>query len=174
MTLGERIRRIRTQREFTLEKLAQGTGLTISFLSQVERDIVSPSVESLQKMIDQLKQGNVSKEDLEKIMQELKSAGLIAATHGRGGGYSLDRTPSRISVREVIEALEGPVALVTCLDPSLKCLIEDGCPTSGFWMLINERFEEALGATTLADLPGSARTPPYAKRKVPEESGSSQ
>ena len=50
MTLGERIRRIRTQRDLTLEKLAQGTGLTISFLSQVERDAVSPSVESLQKL----------------------------------------------------------------------------------------------------------------------------
>ena len=50
MTLGERIRRIRTQRELTLEKVAQGTGLTISFLSQVERDAVSPSVESLQKI----------------------------------------------------------------------------------------------------------------------------
>lgn len=111
---------------------------------------------------------------LEKIMQELKSAGLIAATHGRGGGYSMDRAPSLISVREVIEALEGPVALVTCLDPSLKCMIEEGCPTSGFWMLINDRFEEALGATTLADLLRSARTSPSSKRKVPEESGLSK
>jgi len=50
MTLGERIRRIRTQRDLTLEKVAQGTGLTTSFLSQVERDAVSPSVESLQKL----------------------------------------------------------------------------------------------------------------------------
>ena len=50
MTLGERIRRIRAQRELTLEKLAQSTGLTISFLSQAERNAVSPSVESLQKI----------------------------------------------------------------------------------------------------------------------------
>ena len=50
MTLGERIRRVRTLRSRTLEKLAQRTGLTSSFLSQVERDVVSPSVESLQKI----------------------------------------------------------------------------------------------------------------------------
>lgn len=50
MTLGERIRQIRSQRDLTLEKLAQSTGLTISFLSQVERDAVSPSIESLQKI----------------------------------------------------------------------------------------------------------------------------
>lgn len=50
MTLGERIRRIRSQRDLTLEKLAQSTGLTVSFLSQVERNAVSPSIESLQKI----------------------------------------------------------------------------------------------------------------------------
>lgn len=50
MTLGKRIRRIRAQRELTLEKLAQSTGLTVSFLSQVERNATSPSVESLQKI----------------------------------------------------------------------------------------------------------------------------
>lgn len=88
----------------------------------------------------------------EKIMQELKGAGLIRATHGRGGGYSLARPPEEISVKAIIEALEGPVALVSCLDPALRCLIEEGCPTSGFWALINERFEQALGQTTLADL----------------------
>ena len=89
---------------------------------------------------------------LEKIMQELKSSGLISATHGRGGGYTLSRKPHEISVKNVIEALEGPVALVHCLDPSLQCMIEDGCPTSNFWSLINDRFVQALGETTLADL----------------------
>ncbi len=112
---------------------------------------------------------------LEKIMQELKSAGLIAATHGRGGGYSLERPPDQISVREIVEALEGPMALVTCLDPTLKCMIEEGCPTSSFWALINERFEEALGATTLADLLKSVDRPPRPfKIKAPERSGLAQ
>lgn len=89
---------------------------------------------------------------LEKIMQELKGAKLIKATQGRGGGYSLMRRPQDISAKDVIEALEGPVALVHCLDPALQCMIEDGCPTSDFWSLINIKFQEALGDTTLADL----------------------
>lgn len=88
----------------------------------------------------------------EKIMQELKGERLIQATHGRGGGYSLKRAPEQISVKAIIEALEGPVALVSCLDPALQCMIEEGCPTSEFWAVINDRFERALGATTLADL----------------------
>ena len=97
---------------------------------------------------------------LEKIMQELKGAGLIRATHGRGGGYSLRRPPEAISVKEVIEALEGPVALVNCLDASLRCEIERGCPTSAFWAIINERFERALGETTLRDLLALTSTSP--------------
>jgi len=89
---------------------------------------------------------------LEKIMQELREAGLIEATHGRSGGYLLKRRPSQISVWEVVQALDGPIALVNCLDPSLKCAIEDGCPTSSLWTLINERFEQCLKELTLDDL----------------------
>ncbi len=89
---------------------------------------------------------------LEKIMQELREAGLIEATHGRGGGYLLKRRPSLISVWEVVQALDGPIALVHCLDPNLKCAIEDGCPTSSLWTLINERFENSLKELSLEDL----------------------
>src|SRR3989304_9959497 len=58
---------------------------------------------------------------LEKIMQELRQAGLVEATHGRSGGYRLARPPPQISLKEVVHALEGPIALVMCLDPNLKC-----------------------------------------------------
>mgnify|MGYP002623630887 CR=1 FL=1 len=89
---------------------------------------------------------------LEKIMQALRQAGLIEATHGRGGGYRLSRPAGRISIRDVVHALEGPLALVVCLDPNLKCGIEQGCPTSHAWEVINRRFEESLAALTLEDI----------------------
>lgn len=89
---------------------------------------------------------------LEKIMQELREAGLIEATHGRGGGYLLKRRPNQISLWEVVEALDGPIALVSCLDPNVKCAIEEGCPTSSVWTLINERFEQCLKELTLDDI----------------------
>ena len=76
MTLGERIRRIRTQRDLTLEKVAQSTGLTTSFLSQVERDAVSPSVESLQKIARALgtKVGAFFEEDERKELTLIRKA----------------------------------------------------------------------------------------------------
>ena len=89
---------------------------------------------------------------LEKIMQELREAGLVEAVHGRGGGYTLTKPPTEISVKDVVKALEGKLALVVCLDPDLVCEIEKGCPTSAFWAMINEKFEESLGALALSDI----------------------
>lgn len=89
---------------------------------------------------------------LEKIMQELREHGLVEATHGRGGGYLLRKHPSQISLREIIQALDGPIALVTCLDPSLTCSIEADCPTSPVWKVINQKFEEYLESLTLSDI----------------------
>jgi len=94
---------------------------------------------------------------LEKIMQELRESGLVEAIHGRGGGYTLKKSPAEISIRDIVRALEGPVALVTCLDPELRCQIEGGCPTSAIWNLINAKFEESLGSLTLADMLRSCR-----------------
>ena len=106
---------------------------------------------------------------LEKIMQALKAEGLIVSTHGRGGGYALSQEPSEISVKQVIESLEGPVALVHCLDPSLQCMIEDGCSTSGFWALINDRFQQALGGTSLSDLLNLGSKPVSSHWRILEE-----
>lgn len=76
MTLGGGIRRLRTQKDLTLEKLAQGTGLTISFLSQVERDAVSPSIESLQKIAKAFgtKVGTFFEEDERKELALVRKA----------------------------------------------------------------------------------------------------
>lgn len=94
---------------------------------------------------------------LEKIMQELRESGLVEAIHGRGGGYTLKKSPAQISIRDIVRALEGPVALVTCLDPELRCQIEGGCPTSLIWNLINAKFEESLNSLTLEDILHSCR-----------------
>lgn len=89
---------------------------------------------------------------LEKIMQELRDKGFVEAAHGRGGGYRLKRRPTQITLREVVRALDGPIALVTCLDPGLKCAIDLKCPTSSIWEVINAKLEEYLASLTLADI----------------------
>ena len=95
---------------------------------------------------------NIPEPFLEKIMQELREHGLVEATHGRGGGYLLKKRPSHISLREIVHALDGPIALVTCLEPGLKCSIEADCPTSSVWEIINHKLDEYLASLTLGDV----------------------
>lgn len=96
---------------------------------------------------------------LEKIMQELRQSGLVEATQGRGGGYRLAKSAMEISLKDVVRALEGTVALVMCLDPNLKCNIERGCPTSPIWAIINDRFEQTLSSLSLQDVLNEKITP---------------
>ena len=61
---------------------------------------------------------------LAKIFQDLNKAGLVRSHRGAKGGFSLGRPTSEISLRQVIEALQGPISLNRCLD------IREGCPNS--------------------------------------------
>ena len=106
---------------------------------------------------------------LEKIMRELKNAGLVEVKRGRGGGYELSNEPGDISIKKVISVLEdGNLAPVNCLLPEegKPCPLEDHCPTLGVWKVIYERFTEVLESFTLADL-----VTYFDEGKVTEESG---
>ena len=52
---------------------------------------------------------------LAKVLQRLSKCGLVTAHQGRGGGYSLARPTEEISITEVVEAVEGPIAIAACL-----------------------------------------------------------
>ena len=88
-----------------------------------------------------------------KLLHALARAGVLVSRRGVGGGFALARQPEAITLREVIEAADGPIALVTCLGgPEDNCGIENLCGMRPHWMLINRTLAEALDSITLADL----------------------
>ena len=88
-----------------------------------------------------------------KLMKNLNRAGLVASTRGAGGGYALGRPPKEISVADVIQAVEGPIALTACADTSdEQCSIEALCPVQGKWNRVNTAVRSALAEVTLADM----------------------
>ena len=89
---------------------------------------------------------------VEKILHQLRQAGLASSTQGRKGGYRLARTPSRITVREVLEALGESLDLVGCLGPGTPCELTQICPTKSAWARIDRRFKEMLDSLSLGDL----------------------
>jgi FeS assembly SUF system regulator len=88
-----------------------------------------------------------------KLMKSLHRAGLVASQRGAAGGYALGRPPQAITVADVIQAVEGPIALTACADTSdEQCGIETLCPVQGKWNRVNTAVRSALAEVTLADM----------------------
>lgn len=88
-----------------------------------------------------------------KILHTLSQAELVVAQRGASGGYRLVRSAGEISVSEVIQALEGPIALASCVDGAEShCDVERLCPMSGGWNKVNTAIRDALATVTLADM----------------------
>lgn len=102
------------------------------------------------------RQQNVPRKFLEKIIQDLMRRGLIRSKRGSSGGYTLARPPEQISFYDVIEAIEGPIAVNACMDVELSCDQLPHCAMVGVWSEIQEKIVEVFTRTTLANV---QRTP---------------
>jgi len=94
----------------------------------------------------------VSPKYLEHIFAALKAAGLVRPVRGVRGGYLLTRSPEKTTLREVFEALEGPLVLADCQRPSRACPLQATCPTFDVWTDMTRAITEVLEASTIQDL----------------------
>lgn len=89
---------------------------------------------------------------LVKIARDLIKAKLIVAKEGRGGGYSLTRDPESITLKEVVEAIEGQVATVSCLiHGAKKCPLADHCPHRNMMSKLTEEIGSILTKYRLSE-----------------------
>lgn len=88
-----------------------------------------------------------------KLMGTLARGGLLTASRGVSGGFTLSRDPALISVAQIVEAVDGPIALTSCVgNDTTECAMEGHCAIRGRWGPINQAVRGALAAVTLADL----------------------
>ena len=88
-----------------------------------------------------------------KILNILAKADLVKGQRGAAGGYNLSRAPEDIPVSDIIEALEGPIALTACVEGTSEiCGVEALCPMRGHWNHVNSAIKEALDRVTLAEI----------------------
>lgn len=97
-------------------------------------------------------QQGVPRKFLEKIIQNLLHDGLIKSKRGACGGYSLARSPEAISFYDVIQAIEGPIAVNACMDPHWNCDQLPRCKMLGVWSEVQRKVTEVFTKTTIADL----------------------
>ena len=92
---------------------------------------------------------SVSGKYLEKIMRMLSSRGIVTASRGKSGGYYLAKSPSEITVGEIVRALEDDMEIIECVSDGGKCKC---CPTSKVWKKLYDGINSILDGMTLEQM----------------------
>jgi len=87
-----------------------------------------------------------------KLLKELQHAGLVRSVRGARGGYQLARPAASINAAEIIDAVEGPVALTECAGAASQCGIESTCLVGHGWQRISRAIRRALVEVSLEEL----------------------
>jgi Rrf2 family protein len=99
----------------------------------------------------------IPKKFLDAILGELRNAGFVHSKKGKGGGYTLARTPEEIGVGNVIRALDGPLAPIQCASRTVyrrcdDCQDENHCAVRLVMLQAREAIASVLDKTTLAQM----------------------
>lgn len=95
---------------------------------------------------------------VQKLVSRLTAAGLLRSARGAGGGLKLARPAAAISLADIIEAVEGPIALASCQDAGRPdCTLDTCCSVKPHWPLIGAAVRGALAQVSLTSLAEVAR-----------------
>lgn len=88
---------------------------------------------------------------VQKLVSHLSKAGLLRSARGTGGGIQLARPPAAISLAEIVEAVEGPIALTACVEGA-ACAHDQACAVRPHWPVVNAAMRGALAGVSLSQL----------------------
>lgn len=88
----------------------------------------------------------------QKLMGQLAVAGLLDSARGAGGGFSLSRPAAEISLADVVEAVEGPIAMTVCSEGRTDCALDAHCRVKPHMGVVGNAVRGALGAVSLTEL----------------------
>jgi Rrf2 family protein len=92
----------------------------------------------------------LSADYIEQIMVRLKAAGLVISHRGRKGGFTIGQDPTKMTLGDVLAAVEGPIRPAPCIDT--YCKREASCPTRPVWEEAVAVLEDLFGRTTVAGM----------------------
>lgn len=88
---------------------------------------------------------------VQKLVSRLTAAGILQSSRGVGGGLKLARPAASITLADIVEAVEGPIALTACVEQGRHdCTLEKGCSVKPHWPIVNEALRSALAGVTLS------------------------
>jgi Rrf2 family protein len=107
---------------------------------------------------ERISTGQIAREEkippsfLAKIISQLSIAGLLNTSRGAHGGVSLARDPEKITLLEVVEAIDGPIQLNVCVEQRGVCELEDDCSLQPIWQDAQNKLVTTLKDTNFAQL----------------------
>jgi Rrf2 family protein len=107
---------------------------SVSLLTDIAREVLAP------------------KTFLAKILQSLTKLNFIYSTRGVGGGFSIARPPDKITLLEIIEAIEGPINPNRCITRDGYCEFENTCKVHPVWYTLQNSIRTTLEKITLEDV----------------------
>jgi FeS assembly SUF system regulator len=131
---------------FRISKLTDYGTLILVFLATQDQDRCLCSASEIAAGT------HVAPPTTQKLLKVLAKTGLVDSVRGSDGGYRLARNPDSITTAQILDALEGPVAITECSTEDGVCELEPLCQVGGAWQKINGAIRLALTDITLADL----------------------
>lgn len=113
---------------------------------------------------------NIPVPTVSKILNALGRAGLLVSHRGLKGGFALAQDAESVTVADIIEAIDGPIALTHCTEPTeTDCGYVDICGMRPKWQVINQAVRGALADVSLATLIAPVSFEDYTARREASE-----
>jgi FeS assembly SUF system regulator len=116
----------------------------------------APDKKELRSASDVALGTHISLPTVQKLLKKLAKANLVESVRGAEGGYRLHLAPGDISAADILDALEGPVAITECSEQGSQCELEASCEVGSAWQRINTAIRLAMVDISLNEL----RNPP--------------
>ena len=94
----------------------------------------------------------ISEKYISRLVIALRRAGLIRSVRGVNGGFHLAKLPAEITLLEILEVMEGPVAIVECVSETPKCGRHSHCGAHTIWQQLNDNLRSMMSAITLEEI----------------------
>lgn len=120
-------------------------------------DLAAHADERAVSLGDVAQRQGISEKYLWQIVNPLKNAGIVQAVRGAHGGYRLARDPHTLTVREILTAIEGSLALTECAEDGAACDLGATCVVRQMWKDLTDALARAMDEVTLGHLLGRYR-----------------
>lgn len=152
-------------------KLGKLTDYAIAVMAQLARHAEGVPDGALSAAVLSAETG-VPEPTVAKVLKALSRGDLLSSARGVSGGYRLARPARDVTIAEIIEVMDGPIAIVSCVEPAVAdggCTVAHRCGVRDKWAPVNSAIRAALEAVTLADMamPSCAAAAPL-KITLPE------